>query len=103
MRIGVFLSGNQPCTGHSRRCGNFSAPGTGFTTCGALHFGQVRSLSAICEGKLKWRREWDSNPRLSFPNTRFPSVLLKPLGHLSVPDCREVITLTMRTGGAFVT
>jgi N-acetylmuramoyl-L-alanine amidase len=24
------------------------------------------------------------NPRLSFPNTRFPSVLLKPLGHLSV-------------------
>jgi hypothetical protein len=32
---------------------------------------------------LKWRRGWDSNPRLSFPNTRFPSVLLKPLGHLS--------------------
>ena len=33
--------------------------------------------------KVEWRREWDSNPRLSFPNTRFPSVLLKPLGHLS--------------------
>ena len=33
--------------------------------------------------ELEWRREWDSNPRLSFPNTRFPSVLLKPLGHLS--------------------
>jgi hypothetical protein len=33
----------------------------------------------------EWRREWDSNPRLSFPNTRFPSVLLKPLGHLSAP------------------
>src|ERR1700733_4717633 len=32
----------------------------------------------------RWRRGWDSNPRLSFPNTRFPSVLLKPLGHLSV-------------------
>src|SRR5665213_4603429 len=31
-----------------------------------------------------WRRGWDLNPRLSFPNTRFPSVLLKPLGHLSV-------------------
>src|SRR5678816_2679305 len=29
------------------------------------------------------RREWDSNPRWSFPHTRFPSVLLKPLGHLS--------------------
>src|ERR1019366_4609007 len=33
--------------------------------------------------KTVWRRGWDSNPRLSFPNTRFPSVLLKPLGHLS--------------------
>src|SRR5215469_7470955 len=32
---------------------------------------------------MGWRRGWDSNPRLSFPNTRFPSVLLKPLGHLS--------------------
>ena len=30
-----------------------------------------------------WRRGWDSNPRLGFPNTRFPSVLLQPLGHLS--------------------
>jgi hypothetical protein len=29
------------------------------------------------------RREWDSNPRWSHPHTRFPSVLLKPLGHLS--------------------
>jgi hypothetical protein len=34
--------------------------------------------------RAEWRRGWDSNPRLSFPNTRFPSVLLKPLGHLSV-------------------
>ena len=33
--------------------------------------------------RTRWRRGWDSNPRLSFPNTRFPSVLLKPLGHLS--------------------
>ncbi len=29
------------------------------------------------------RREWDSNPRYAFTYTRFPSVLLKPLGHLS--------------------
>ena len=36
-----------------------------------------------------WRREWDSNPRLSFPNTRFPSVLLKPLGHLSADGASE--------------
>ncbi len=31
-----------------------------------------------------WRRERDSNPRYGFPYTRFPSVLLQPLGHLSV-------------------
>ncbi len=31
-----------------------------------------------------WRRGRDSNPRLSFPNTRFPGVHLRPLGHLSV-------------------
>jgi hypothetical protein len=35
------------------------------------------------ERYAEWRRGWDSNPRLGFPNTRFPSVLLKPLGHLS--------------------
>lgn len=33
--------------------------------------------------KFGWRREWDSNPRYGFPHTRFPSVRLKPLGHLS--------------------
>ena len=35
------------------------------------------------EANRQERREWDSNPRWSFPHTRFPSVLLKPLGHLS--------------------
>jgi hypothetical protein len=34
-------------------------------------------------GRSIWRREWDSNPRYGFPHTRFPSVRLKPLGHLS--------------------
>src|SRR5712675_2344570 len=33
--------------------------------------------------RSRWRREWDSNPRYGFPHTRFPSVRLKPLGHLS--------------------
>ena len=33
--------------------------------------------------KKLWRREWDSNPRYAFTHTRFPSVRLKPLGHLS--------------------
>ena len=40
----------------------------------------------LCDGKRQttyWRREWDSNPRYGFPHTRFPSVRLKPLGHLS--------------------
>jgi hypothetical protein len=32
---------------------------------------------------IYWRRKWDSNPRYGFPHTRFPSVRLKPLGHLS--------------------
>src|SRR3954470_14849757 len=32
---------------------------------------------------MELRREWDSNPRYGFPHTRFPSVRLKPLGHLS--------------------
>ena len=35
---------------------------------------------SICRG---WRRERDSNPRYGFPYTRFPSVRLQPLGHLS--------------------
>jgi hypothetical protein len=35
------------------------------------------------EAGILWRREWDSNPRYGFPHTRFPSVRLKPLGHLS--------------------
>src|SRR3982074_3073179 len=37
----------------------------------------------ICGSGKRWRREWDSNPRYGFPHTRFPSVRLKPLGHLS--------------------
>src|SRR5215510_8039360 len=54
------------------------------------------------------RREWDSNPRWSYPHTRFPSVLLKPLGHLSRKPSdstispRRSIDLDMdRTGCAF--
>ena len=36
-----------------------------------------------CFRDVKWRRERDSNPRYGFPHTRFPSVRLQPLGHLS--------------------
>src|SRR2546423_3729264 len=46
---------------------------------------QLRSPPDLCgqAGCSLKRREWDSNPRWSYPHTRFPSVLLKPLGHLS--------------------
>src|SRR2546421_1788655 len=43
--------------------------------------GDITIISAI--SMTCWRREWDSNPRYGFPHTRFPSVRLKPLGHLS--------------------
>ena len=47
--------------------------------------GQVRQSAAVGVPRsgLKWRRERDSNPRYGFPYTRFPSVRLQPLGHLS--------------------
>src|SRR5438105_650935 len=57
---------------------------------------QLRSPPDLCSqavSSLK-RREWDSNPRWSYPHTRFPSVLLKPLGHLS--DGSKISTLTFR-------
>jgi hypothetical protein len=46
-----------------------------------------------------WRRERDSNPRYAFTHTRFPSVRLKPLGHLSkatpgAPGGRSIPPLT---------
>jgi hypothetical protein len=56
MRIGVIRSGSQPWTGHSRRCGNFRAPGTGLTTSGALHLGQVIRFVAIRDGRGKNER-----------------------------------------------
>ena len=51
------------------------------TSGNVAHFGDVTIVSVI--SRTCWRREWDSNPRYSFPHTRFPSVRLKPLGHLS--------------------
>jgi hypothetical protein len=47
-----------------------------------IRLARVALLPRVSEQNI-WRRGWDSNPRLGFPNTRFPSVLLKPLGHLS--------------------
>ncbi len=46
-----------------------------------------------------WRREWDSNPRSTFMLTRFPSVLLQPLGHLSGEASMFARSLTRRCLG----
>ncbi len=43
-----------------------------------------------------WRRGGDSNPRCRFRHTRFPSVYLKPLRHLS----RDVLVVARATGRA---
>ena len=47
-----------------------------------------KGISVLSEGRREfamrfWRRERDSNPRYGFPQTRFPSVRLQPLGHPS--------------------
>ena len=34
--------------------------------------------------EVRWRRGWDSNPRDGYPPTTFPTLLLQPLGHLSL-------------------
>ena len=44
----------------------------------------------FARAKMKeWRREWDSNPRYALTYTRFPSVRLQPLGHLSGKELRS--------------
>ncbi len=48
------------------------------------------------------RRGRDSNPRYGYPYTRFPSVLLRPLGHLSTHATGEAVgrtTALPRCGG----
>ena len=46
---------------------------------------QSSALPTELPSLIKWRRERDSNPRGGVcPPTRFPIVLLRPLGHLSV-------------------
>ena len=59
------------------------------------YFCQLYTISATCQKTQKtaqpywvsgfyWRRERDLNPWYSCPYTRFPGVLLRPLGHLSM-------------------
>src|SRR6516164_845211 len=47
---------------------------------------ECQRLKIYSQFQLDWRRGWDSNPRYGFPYTRFPSVRLKPVGHLSGPE-----------------
>ena len=44
---------------------------------------QKNETRGATSGLRMWRRERDSNPRYGCPHTRFPSVRLRPLGHLS--------------------
>ena len=46
--------------------------------------GKARGSVCTCKGLKIWRRDRDSNPGYPFEYTRFPSVPLQPLGHLSV-------------------
>src|SRR5262249_34053687 len=55
---------------------------------GWLLWVRSRKLKIYSQFQLDWRRGWDSNPRYGFPYTRFPSVRLKPLGHLSRTENR---------------
>jgi hypothetical protein len=58
---------------HRSRLGHKSVEPTGQLTKSLTNTTQVGN----------WRRGWDSNPRSSFPDTRFRGELLQPLGHLS--------------------
>src|SRR5579863_10199083 len=54
---------------------------------------QVENRAAKREktNSIIWRRGWDSNPRCDFSQTRFPSVRLQPLGHLSREALNDVL------------
>jgi site-specific DNA recombinase len=46
--------------------------------------GAKPAMPGVPSSVLKWRTGRDSNPRYRFRYTRFPSVRLQPLGHLSI-------------------
>ena len=79
----------RPAAAQRGPVGRFSEPiGAGLTRAKRGGVGvqpgvQSKISKNINEINVIWRREWDSNPRYGFPHTRFPSVRLKPLGHLS--------------------
>ena len=67
-----------------------------------MAYTDIQTLALLDETKgsnwLQWRREWDSNPRNAFTFTRFPSELLKPLGHLSAKKPLKTIrSLLLKT------
>jgi hypothetical protein len=70
-----------------RRVKRESAPITGFCAGRPDVYRHRRTRRA--------RRGWDSNPRYGFPYTRFPSVRLKPLGHLSTAEIGGNIALEL--------
>ena len=74
------------------------------------HLGTSAAINSASSGK-RWRREWDSNPRL-LRVTGFQDRLLKPLGHLSllisnseanesIPYFEPYVNLKLRFCGLF--
>jgi site-specific DNA recombinase len=49
-----------------------------------------KGVNSVPTQGLNWRRDRDSNPGYAFTHTRFPSVRLKPLGHLSRDRRRSI-------------
>ncbi len=68
-------------------CQNFSTSLSSVLTFVMSPPKRMRPFTLICLDF--WRRGRDSNPRCSFPHTRFPGVHLQPLGHLSNNQVRE--------------
>jgi hypothetical protein len=67
----------------------------------AFHFTSSEASVVTCHPNPDgrgWRRGWDSNPRAGCPATRFPSVLLQPLGHLSARGAGSEPPAELREG-----
>ena len=82
------LRGNWPSPGHEeamRRFGGDDRDRTGDLLVANEALSQLSYIPTDIRIMTlhNWRREWDSNPRSTFMLTRFPTVLLQPLGHLS--------------------
>jgi hypothetical protein len=77
--LGVFGGPNSQSPVRLRQCSTAKTPRNRGNFSGKDLATRGKSL----QQQTRWRREWDSNPRYPYRYTRFPSVRLQPLGHLS--------------------